>query len=113
MPATQHFAYALIPPRPTFAADMTDAERAVMGRHAVYWQGLVDAGRVVVFGPVLDPAGVWGLAVVAAADAADVRALGAADPAVTSGLATFAVHPMPGAVVRPGPHEAPPATTAA
>ena len=31
-----HFVYRLIPPRPTFDEDMTDAEREIMGRHAEY-----------------------------------------------------------------------------
>lgn len=103
----QHFAITLTMPRPTFAADMSAAERAVMGRHVDYWRRLLEAGRVVAFGPVLDPAGAWGLAVVEAEAADEVRALADADPAVTSGVATFAVHPMPGAVVRPGPSPAP------
>jgi len=97
---TQHFAYKLIPPRPTFAADMSAAERAVMQAHVGYWRGLLAEGRVVAFGPVLDPAGAWGLGVVEAATEADARALGADDPAVTSGIARFEVYPMPGAVVR-------------
>jgi uncharacterized protein YciI len=97
---TNHFLYKLIPPRPTFAADMTPAEAAVMAQHAAYWQQLTDAGTAVVFGPVLDPASVWGLAVVAADTEDDVSRLGAGDPAVRSGVATFAVYPMPDAAVR-------------
>jgi uncharacterized protein YciI len=98
---TQLFVYKLIPPRPTFAADMSAEERAVMGAHAAYWRGLLDARTAVVFGPVLDPAGVWGLAVVEARSADDVRAIGAADPAVSSGVAECVVHPMLDAAVRP------------
>ncbi len=37
-----------------------------MGRHAAYWQPLIDSGRMVVFGPVLDTTGSWGLGVVEA-----------------------------------------------
>jgi uncharacterized protein len=96
-----HFVYKLIPPRPTFDADMSDDEAALMGRHAEYWQELLAAGRVIVFGPVSDPAGSWGLAVVEAESEDEVRALGAEDPAVKSGMATFEVLPMPVAVVRP------------
>jgi uncharacterized protein len=96
-----HFVYKLIAPRPTFPADITAAEAEIMGRHSVYWRALLDEGRVVVFGPVADPAGVWGLAVVAAATADEVRALGVEDPAVASGLATFEVYPMATSIVRP------------
>ena len=52
------------------------------------------------FGPVADPAGSWGLAEVEADDEEAVRALAADDPAVRSGLASFEVHAMPGAMVR-------------
>ena len=95
-----HHLYKLIPPRPTFALDLTDDEAAIMGEHAAYWSGLVDAGHALAFGPVLDPSGSWGLALVEAPDEETVRRFGAADPAVTSGLARFDVFPMPMTVVR-------------
>jgi uncharacterized protein YciI len=98
---TNYFLYKLIPPRPTFAADMTQAEAAIMARHVAYWQGLVDEGIAIVFGPVADPAGVWGLAVVKAEAADDVHALGLEDPAVRSEMSTFEVYVMPDAIVRP------------
>jgi len=98
-----HFAYKLTPPRPSFALDMTEREAAVMGEHAAYWGRLVDEGRAVAFGPVLEPSGSWGLAIVQADDEAGVRALGDDDPAVTSGIAPYDVFAMPGAVVRPAP----------
>src|SRR6059058_1080322 len=98
--ADNHFVYKLIAPRPTFAFDMTDHERAIMGEHAAYWRELFDQDRVVVFGPVLDPAETWGLAVVQAERADDVRALANDDPAVASGMCTYDVFPMATAVVR-------------
>lgn len=101
--STLHFLYKLIPPRPTFAADMTDAEAAVMAEHATYWSALVAEGQVVAFGPVFDPVGVWGLAIVAAEDEAAVQAMGTDDPAVRSRMATFDIYPMPSTVVRGGP----------
>jgi uncharacterized protein YciI len=96
-----YFVYKLIPPRPTFGpGEMTDDEAAVMGEHAAYWSQLLAAGRAVVFGPVLDPSGNWGLAVVEAASEAEVLALREQDPAVTTGLATAEVLPMAVALVR-------------
>lgn len=97
--ATDCFVYKLIPPRPTFDRDMTEAEAAIMADHVVYWQSLTAAGTALVFGPVADPAGMWGLAVVKAASEDDVRALGAEDPAVKSTMATFDVYAMPGAII--------------
>lgn len=95
-----HYVYKLIPPRPTFATDMSDRERTLMGEHVVYWTALMRSGGVVIFGPVADPAGSWGLAVVEAANADEVRALGTEDPAVKSGMASFEVYAMPLAIVR-------------
>lgn len=96
-----HFVYKLIPPRPTFAADMTEAEQAVMGEHAAYWTALFEEGSVVVFGVVVEEAGAWGLAVVEADDEAAVRALASDDPAVKSGVCGFGIGVMPQPSVRP------------
>jgi uncharacterized protein YciI len=71
-----------------------------MGEHVAYWQQHLEAGRVLIFGPVADRAGSWGLAVVAADDEDEVRTLGKSDPAVTSGICTFEILAMPGAVAR-------------
>ena len=60
----QFFALKLIPPRPTFAQDMTDEERSIMQQHVAYWMELMKQGKVVVFGPVLDPQSVYGLGIV-------------------------------------------------
>ena len=54
VPAMPTFVFRLTAPRPTFALDMTDEEREIMGRHAAHWRPLVDNGQMVVFGPVLD-----------------------------------------------------------
>ena len=75
-----YFVDKLIPPRPTFARDMTEAEASLMREHAVYWSDFARRRIAVVFGPVSDPKGAWGLAVVEAADEAKARALGANDP---------------------------------
>ena len=81
------FVFRLIAPRPTFALDMTDEERSIMGRHAAHWQPFLHAGRMVVFGPVLDDTGSYGLAVIEADDEEELRAAAAGDPAVTTGTA--------------------------
>jgi uncharacterized protein len=94
-----YFLYKLTPPRPSFMQDMTEPERVAMTKHVAYWQGHLDAGRAVLFSPVADPAGAWGFAVVRAETAEEVCALGEDDPAVTAGVGTFDVYPMPNAVV--------------
>lgn len=80
------FVNRLIGPRPTFPADMSEAERAVMNQHAVYWAPLVENGTVIVLGPVGDPTGPYGLGVVRSADAAANAAILAQDPAIKSGM---------------------------
>ena len=95
------FVFRLSGPRPTFALDMTDAERAIMGRHAEHWQPLIEAGRMVVFGPVMDGTGSWGLGIVESDDEDEIRALAAADPAVVEGLGTIEVGSLLMGFVRP------------
>jgi uncharacterized protein YciI len=91
---SDHYVYRLIPPRPTFHEDMTDEERAIMARHAEYWAVLVEQADVVVYGPVVDSTGSWGLGVIHADSQDAVRALAEADPAVASGMATFEIGTM-------------------
>jgi hypothetical protein len=79
-----HFFLKLIAPRPTFAMDMSGEERAMMGEHFAYWKAKLDAGHVVVFGPVMDPMGPYGAGVVVAEDEAAARAFADADPAMQS-----------------------------
>jgi len=88
------FLIKLIPPRPSFAQDMTAAERQVMQAHVGYWKGLAERGLVVVFGPVLDPEGVWGVAIVEVTGEPQVHELIADDPVKVAGLGTFKVCPM-------------------
>lgn len=97
------FVIRLKAPRPTFALDMTDEERAVMARHAAYWQPWIKSGRMVVFGPVLDASGSWGLGVVEADDEEALREFAAGDPVVTTGTGTMEVGKMLGGFIRPQP----------
>ena len=80
---------------------MTDEEREIMGQHAAYWQPYLDSDRMVVFGPVLDDTGSWGLGVVEAEDEDELRAFAARDPAVTSGTANIELGKMLAGFVRP------------
>lgn len=84
-------------PRPTFHLDMTGDERAVMTRHVAYWSEKAEEGTAVVFGPVMDPAGAYGMGVYQVQDEAEMRDLLAHDPA--NGLLQYEVFPMPRAVI--------------
>ena len=85
------FLFKLIPPRADFAQTMTADEQQAMAEHMEYWQQLLKDGRVVVYGPVADPEGVWGLGVLRAADRGEVLAIGERDPSVLAGVNTFEV----------------------
>jgi uncharacterized protein YciI len=72
----------LMPCRPTFAQDMTDSERTIMRQHSAYWRELMAEGKVVVFGPVLDSHGAYGLGIVKAENKDEIDDLIAKDPAI-------------------------------
>ena len=94
------FVFRLKAPRPNFALDMTDDEREIMGRHAAHWQPFIESGQMVVFGPVLDGTGSWGLGVLEAEDEDEMRAFAAADPVVVTGTAEIEVGRMLAGFVR-------------
>jgi uncharacterized protein YciI len=97
------FVFRLNAPRPTFALDMSDEEREVMGRHAAHWQPYIESGQMVIFGPVLDSTGSWGLGVVQSDNEDELRDFAARDPVVTTGTASIELGKMLQGFVRPQP----------
>jgi len=77
-----YFLMRLIPPRPTFPADIRPEERELMGMHAQYCKQQLAEGRALVYGPVADPNGTWGLGVLKVTDEAQARAICDADPVI-------------------------------
>lgn len=98
------FCVRLLPPRPSFPADLTPEEGEAMMRHVAYWTELAKAGQALLFGPVADPKGNWGLGVIQAEDEAALEALLANDPVRQADLGfSQEVLLMPrGAITRPG-----------
>jgi uncharacterized protein len=88
----QHFALKLIANRPNFAFEMTPEERAIMQQHVIYWKNLMEQGYVVVFGPVMDPAGVYGLGIVEVDDEDEIKRFIREDPAGT--INRYEYYPM-------------------
>jgi uncharacterized protein YciI len=85
----------LLPPRATFPADMTPDEARLMQAHAAYWRELMKRGLVVVFGPVADPQGAYGILVLQLPDDVQPAALTEDDPVMKAGAGfRFEVHPM-------------------
>src|SRR3712207_3920099 len=94
-----YFLCRLTPPRPSFAADMTPDEQALMGEHFAYWNPPLESGELVVLGVVADPDGAWGVSVVNVADESAARELAAGDPVVVRGEGFhYDVFAMPNAV---------------
>ena len=94
----KYFALYLLPSRPDFAQTMTEDERSIMMKHVAYWTELMNKGKVVAFGPVLDPKEVYGLGIIAVEDEQEVREFISNDPAAT--INRYEYFPM-NAVVQP------------
>jgi hypothetical protein len=60
---------------------MTDEERSIMGQHVVYWTEKMNQGKVVAFGPVLDPESIYGLGIVSVDDEQELSQFMENDPA--------------------------------
>ena len=88
----KHFFLKLIPRRPSFAQDMNEEERDIMNQHIVYWKGLLAQGKVIVYGPVMDPNGAYGIGVVEAENEEEVKTLTSNDPAAT--INRYEIYPM-------------------
>lgn len=87
-----YFSLKLVPNRPSFSKDMTLEERAIMQQHVVYWRELLEKGKVIAYGPVLDPAGVYGLAIIDVENEEEAKTYMANDPAGT--INTYECHQM-------------------
>jgi uncharacterized protein len=96
----RHFYLKLIPPRPTFAQDMSESERALMQDHARYVLDAFQRGKVLVYGPVLASAGAFGMAILEMTEESEVQQFAEADPSICAGLNTFEFHPMKVAAAR-------------
>ncbi|HEX7324777.1 MAG TPA: YciI family protein [Rhodanobacteraceae bacterium] len=92
----------LIPPRPTFDRDLSGDEAKLMHAHAAYWRGWMGKGKVVAFGPIADPAGAFGVAILEVAGEREVQQLTSDDPVIRSGRGfRWELHPMPLGAVHP------------
>ncbi|MDN3584831.1 YciI family protein [Mucilaginibacter flavus] len=87
-----HFAVKLLSPRTTFPGDMTTEEHAIMQQHVAYNKSFLDEGIILVYGPVMDPAGVYGLGIFEVDDEEQVKTILNGDPAST--IARYEYYPM-------------------
>jgi uncharacterized protein len=89
-----HYFVKLIPPRPTFVQDMSPEEGRLMGEHGKAMRTHFDAGRLLIYGPVMAPGSSFGMAVFDAAEESEVHRLMDADPTIVAKLNTYEVYPM-------------------
>jgi uncharacterized protein len=81
---------------------MTEEEGAIMQEHFGYWVGLIKERRAVAYGPVMDPKGTYGIAVVEVEDEATANSIAENDPAITANAGfQLELYQMPDAIVRP------------
>ena len=90
--AKMHFFLKLNPPRASFTKDMSAEERNIMQRHVEYWKPFVNDGMVIVLGPVFDPSGGYGIAVVEVENEEQLNKMILNDPA--NGLNSYEIYPM-------------------
>ena len=100
MPELNHYFLKLNPPRASFTLDMTAGERAIMQAHVQYWMPFVQDGTVLVLGPVADPKGGYGIAIIGVPEKSRLDELVTADPA--NGLCSYDIHPMRAVTKIPG-----------
>ena len=81
-----YYFYKLISPRPTFPADMTPEEGALMQKHGAYWAEQIKAGTTVLVGPVADPKGFFGVGVLRLEDLAMAESVAANDPVIAANV---------------------------
>jgi len=85
-------------PRPTFNTDCSPEELRLLQDHAFYWSGLVSKGIAVVFGPVVEPAEVYGICVLRLNGEMNPRVIADGDPAIKADAGfDFEIFPMQGA----------------
>jgi uncharacterized protein YciI len=77
----KYFVMYLRPNRPDFAQTMTPEELAIMQQHVAYWKPYLDSGTLIVYGPVFDPNGAYGIGIVGVQDEKELQALIEKDPA--------------------------------
>ena len=90
----QQYFFRLIPPRPSFADDMDDDEQELMRQHLSYVQECFNDGLVLAYGPVHDPEGTFGVALLEVSDHAEAVRFGDNDPTVLAGLNSYTIAPM-------------------
>jgi uncharacterized protein YciI len=65
-----------------------------MKEHSSYFQQHFDAGKLLLYGPVMAPDGAFGVGILEVADEDEARQFGENDPSVRAGLNRWEISPM-------------------
>jgi uncharacterized protein YciI len=90
----KYYLCKFIPPRADFLATMSADEQTWMKQHGAYLNELLAQELIVAHGPVLDPAGGYGVSLFQIADDQDIATLTSADPIIKNGAGHYEHHPM-------------------
>jgi uncharacterized protein YciI len=88
------FLYRLLPPRPDFHLSLDEKEKEVMQHHREYWAELTKQRIAVVYGPVFDPKGVFGIAIIEVDTEHQGLGIVKADPAIASETCSYELLPI-------------------
>ncbi|MCS3748337.1 MULTISPECIES: YciI family protein [unclassified Xanthomonas] len=83
-----------MPPRAEFLQTMSADEKTWMAQHGVFLDSLLAQGIIVAHGPVMDPAGGYGVSLYRIADDQQIEQLTAQDPIVRNGAGHYEHYPM-------------------
>ena len=80
---------------------MTDIEGELMQEHFNYWKDLADRRIAIAYGPVEDPKGVYGLAIIETEDETIAQDIRVNDPAIKCDIGFRSeIHLMPEVILR-------------
>jgi uncharacterized protein YciI len=83
-----------VPPRADFLPTMTAQGAEQMQQHSAWLSDHLEQGQIVAHGPVMDPAGSYGVAIWQIQDDQDITALTAQDPIVQAGNGHYEHFPV-------------------
>jgi len=90
----KYYLCKFVPPRADFLPTMSEKEQQWMKAHGAYLTELLDRGLIVAHGPVMDPAGGYGVSLFQIPDDQDIAALTSKDPIVLNGVGHYEHYPM-------------------
>jgi uncharacterized protein YciI len=79
-------------PRATFPQDMSPDEAKIMAEHSAYWKVLLEKKICLVYGPVFDPKGAFGIGIIAIDNEEQLNSIINNDPA--GKLGEYEFYPM-------------------